>query len=437
MKEKQHDIEYFLNKNNLSLKEYNIDSDVELFISEMKQGLASGSSIPMLPTYIEDDKDIPAGEKVLVLDAGGTNFRAAMVSFNEANEADITDFRKRSMPGIEKELSRKDFFGVIADFIADLALETDKIGFCFSYPMVKSADKDGRLIKFSKEIKAPEVEGQLIGAGVLEALNERGITGIKKIVLLNDTVATLLAGKVSGSSNVFQAYIGFILGTGLNASYHEQNKNIIKEKSLPAAGSQLINMETGSCSILKSGRIDDAFRAATANPDAYKLEKMVSGGYLGSLWLTVLNAAGRDGIFSSESAAVLEKAAADSSISVNGSDLSLFLSDGKLPDFLEGVLNPSDIDAVKKISRSIVERAAYLVSVMLLAIIRKSCEEKSSDKPVCICADGTTFWKMHGLKTMVTDNLDRYLAERNISYRITHIDNAPVIGAAVAGLTNG
>ena len=52
-------------------------------------------------------------------------------------------------------------------------------------------DKDGRLLQFCKEVQAPEVVGELIGKKLLETLGMEE----KQIVILNDTVATLLAGK--------------------------------------------------------------------------------------------------------------------------------------------------------------------------------------------------------------------------------------------------
>ena len=436
MKEKQHEVELFLDKNDISLNSYNVDEDIKSFISEMQLGLDSGSSIPMLPTYVEDEKAVPHGEKVLVLDAGGTNLRTAIVSFSESREAVISKFKKRGMPGVEKEISREDFFDTIAEFIMDLATDVEKIGFCFSYPMVKTAEKDGRLIKFSKEIKAPEVEGQLIGGGLLEALEKRGINNIKKIVLLNDTVATLLAGKAAETEDEFDGYVGLILGTGLNASYHEANTNIGKAENLEPGGSQLINMETGSCSILKSGESDRKFREKTVNPDSYKLEKMVSGGYLGALWVTLLKSAADDGLFSSDfSESVGKVCASGSEFSVNGLDLSIFLSTGKLPDLL-GTVSGKDLEAALQISSALVKRAAYLVSVMLCAILKKSRGNRISGHPVCICADGTTFWKLHGLKELVEENLDAWLKDGDLEYKIIKIENAPVIGAAVAGLTN-
>jgi len=51
-----------------------MDSFYSIFLDEMEKGLAGEeSSLNMIPTYIEADKEIPVNEPVIVLDAGGTN----------------------------------------------------------------------------------------------------------------------------------------------------------------------------------------------------------------------------------------------------------------------------------------------------------------------------------------------------------------------------
>ena len=42
-------------------------------------------------------------KKVIVMDAGGTNFRVAAVHFDKDKNAQIEDFKLHEMPGIEKE----------------------------------------------------------------------------------------------------------------------------------------------------------------------------------------------------------------------------------------------------------------------------------------------------------------------------------------------
>src|SRR5690554_6094798 len=62
-----------------------------LFMEEMERGLATkeGSSLAMIPTYTKADNLITPGEKVIVLDAGGTNFRTCLISFDQNMEVKI------------------------------------------------------------------------------------------------------------------------------------------------------------------------------------------------------------------------------------------------------------------------------------------------------------------------------------------------------------
>ena len=120
------------------------------------------------------------------------------------------------MPGITAEVGKDEFFGTMAGYVRDVAAKSPNVGFCFSYPIEMFPSKDGRALYFSKEIKAPEAAGQMIGESLSQALVRLGVSQPKQFVLLNDTVATLLAGRAETSGRRFDSYIGFILGTGTN-----------------------------------------------------------------------------------------------------------------------------------------------------------------------------------------------------------------------------
>ena len=121
------------------LKADMIDEDevLSLFLSEMEKGLkGEKSSLQMIPTYCTLDSDIKAGDKVIVLDAGGTNFRTCLVTFDENLEPQISDFRKVGMPGVKSEVSAKAFFSTLADNVERLIDKSDKIGYLCNFYMV-------------------------------------------------------------------------------------------------------------------------------------------------------------------------------------------------------------------------------------------------------------------------------------------------------------
>jgi len=289
----------FLTKYKMDPENVNIDDLCSLFLDEMKKGLeGKKSSLMMIPTYINTESEIPVNEPVIVLDAGGTNFRVATVVFNNNKVPTITKFKKFPMPGTGNEtaVGKEEFFDRIAGFMKDSISDSNKIGFCFSYPTKIYPTGDGKLIHFVKEVKAPEVEGSMIGENLLKALKRAGMDSKKEIVILNDTVATLLAGKAQ--SKQFDSYIGFILGTGTNCSYLEKNTNIKKLNGLFKNHHQAINMESGQFNLFKGGNIDTDFLLNTDKPEEGRFEKMISGAYQGALALIVLKQAAVDELFS-------------------------------------------------------------------------------------------------------------------------------------------
>ena len=197
------------------------------------------------------------------------------------------------MPGIDGEISKKEFFHTIAAYVRPLVKEADRIGFCFSYPTEILPDKDGILLQFCKEVQAPEVVGQLIGKNLLETLGMNG----EQIVLLNDTVATLLAGKSASPGKEFDSFIGCILGTGTNTCYIERNSNILKNSDIDCTKSQIINIESGNFGKAPRTDIDLEFDNTTNNPGSYTFEKMISGGYFGGLCFSTLELTSREGVF--------------------------------------------------------------------------------------------------------------------------------------------
>ncbi len=385
----------------------------------------------MIPSFCSPDANPRPGESVIVIDAGGTNFRTCLVTFGKDLEPSISEFRKSSMPGVEHEVSSKEFFAKIADETEHLIDRSDRIGFCFSYAAQILPDHDGVPLFFSKEIKAPEVIGKHLGKEVLAELGRRGHdVSKKKVLILNDTVATLLAAHTKASRG-YDGCIGFILGTGTNTAYIERNDNITKLSSSDKTGdSQIINVESG-CLSLKIGDIDQKFLESTKDPDKYTFEKMISGAYLGPLATMVIRQAVEEGLFSRTFA---KRFAEERSITTIG--LNAFLEENEdcvLSRCCDGL--EEDYDTLMEIIGSFISRAAKLTAANLASAVLKTDFGKDEDHPVLINADGTTFHKTALLKSCTTEYLDAYLAEKGRRAVITQIDDSPIIGSAIGALT--
>ena len=244
----------FLQKYNINCENIDTQKYVDLFLAEMKRGLeGQDSSLKMFPSFIPPSEEIPLNKPVIVIDAGGTNLRTAIVIFEKGNVPVIKEYRHHIMPGFKEEASREDFFKVIANNIKDFLDKSENIGFVFSYQMKMYPDIDGRLVRFTKEIKAKEVEGELIGKNLLLAIKKLGLNYDKKVVLLNDTVASLLAGVLVSANRKFESYIGLIFGTGLNACYLEKNKNIFEKIILKGQGENEIRSDIEAKIIAPTG----------------------------------------------------------------------------------------------------------------------------------------------------------------------------------------
>jgi hexokinase len=370
------------------------------------------------------------------MDAGGTNFRVATVAFGDDGKASISDFKLFKMPGLGGEVSKEEFFGKMAGYISHAVGKSECVGFCFSYPIEMFPNKDGRVLFFSKEIQAPQVEGQMIGENMNSAIVAAGLGGRKKMILLNDTVATLLAGRADASGRRFDSYIGFILGTGTNCSYIEQNKNITKAKNLDPAGSQIINVESGAFGKAPRGIIDKKFDKSLLNPGVNVFEKMISGAYLGPICLRTIQAAVKVKLFSSEVADRLE--GIEELTTKETSDFLYEPQSGTNP--LSKAISSADeqdCETLYRLVDRIIERAAKLTAINLSSAAIKSGKGKNPARPVCIVAEGTTYYHLTSLRQRVEYYLKQYLVEKkNIFYQTINVENATLIGAAIAGLTN-
>lgn len=424
-------VETFLGTHRLRASDINMDHFIELFHSEMAKGLkGEPGSLRMIPTYIEADNEFLKETPVLAIDAGGTNFRAALVKFTSNGKLEIDKVINGVMPGLDMEVSKREFFEIMSGYLRPLADKAIRIGFCFSYPTEIFPDKDGRLLQFCKEVRAPEVVGQLIGKSLLEALGTPG----KKIVLLNDTVATLLSGKSASFDRNFDSFIGYILGTGTNTCYIESNRNILKNPGLDANKSMIINIESGNFGKAPRTDLDISFDNTTLNPGNYTFEKMFSGGYFGGLCLYVLKAAAKEGLFSSQTTGRLSDIRELSSEETN----SYVANTGSNGNVLADCFTDSyDKRNSSYIIDSMISRTAKLVAANLAAVILKTGKGSKPEQPVLITIEGTTFFKLHNLKKRFENYFSEYLdGDRKRYVEFTEVEQSSLIGAALAGLTD-
>jgi len=426
------DINNWLKEQMVSAEAYDADGLIDSFLDEMEKGLnGEVGSLAMIPAYVGTEGSIPAGKPVAVIDAGGTNLRICIARFNDAGGIEHSNFSKQPMPGRDRETTAAEFYTVLVDALEPLKDEFDDIGFCFSYAAAILPDFDGRLLHWTKEIKIPELVGKHIGAGLLDELKARGISG-KQVVILNDTVATLLAGLAQGQSFNASSYIGFILGTGTNTAYVERNENIGKLEGYLDRGAQVINVESGGFAAFKRGLLDLQLDERSENPGRNIFEKAISGAYLGSITLELLQVLASKDVFSDGGGAALSimkdlsTIHIDNLVADNGRDIGVLGSEA---------FTASDRETMKTVFMAAVDRAALLTAVNIAAAVVKSGAGEDTERPVCVNIDGSTYYKTYQLAGKVQAYLGELLAARGLHIRCIHVDDAPATGAAIAGLT--
>ncbi len=426
-------VDQFLAENSLDERRIDVNRLLADFHREMAAGLEGrASSLAMIPAYIPIDKPVPAERPVIVMDAGGTNLRVGVVHFDASGQPHVSRFSKHRMPGAAAPISADAFFNTLADLLMPVIESAESIGFCFSYRAEITPDCDGRLLKWSKQIQAPEVEGTHVGAEIARRLAARGYP--RRITVLNDTVAALLAGKSAGMARRYGAYAGYILGTGTNTAYVERHAAIRKLTGLDPRGGMPINIESGGFGLAPRGPLDERFDATTRDPGAYTFEKMISGGYLGGLGLTVLQAAAEAGLISPAAGAAVRAWPTLDNKDLDDFCDNPFIGTGPLAAL---PLTDDDRRAIQALGGAVYKRAARFAAVNLAAVILKGGGGLDPLAPVCVNVDGSTFYRTRSVafRSRIEAGLREILEPRGIAYELIGVDDAPVIGAAVAGLT--
>ncbi|MDR0451706.1 MAG: hexokinase [Treponema sp.] len=418
-------------------------------LADMDRGLKGQKSVlPMIPSYISPAAEMPPGKQVIALDAGGTNLRASLVQFDGDGKTVTEGTNKIPMPGTQGRVSAEQFFNQIADLTVPLferAKKIEGIGFCFSYPMEITKESDGIPLQFSKEVDAREVIGKKIGEGLKDALSRRGIRAPERMVLLNDTVSTLLSGLVlipadGGTREGEDRYgveagpvIGLILGTGFNTAYPE--KSIPKIGFESEANPQIVVCETGNFNPRYLGPLDREYDATTKNPGTYTQEKASSGAYLGPLTLHILKRAVDEGLLKFKRSAELR-----SWPTLQTKDLNSFM---RAPLAMKGPLGElfgtDERDAVASLSylASIVtKRGALLSAAVVAAMVERIGAGRDPFVPVRIAVEGTTYVVYRGMREALEAHLHIMLnREGPRAYVISPVEQASLLGAAVAALS--
>jgi len=282
-----------LNNDHIHVLEQKMRDAIKLGLT--KEG-HSTSSVKCFPTYV---RELPNGKengKFLSLDLGGTNFRVIFMELTAQKEF-MMDSKIYAIPhdimigpgdGLFDHIAE-----CLANFVHDRKIQDEvlPLGFTFSFPLRQEGLAKGRLVTWTKGFNCAGVEGEDVVALLQQALERRGDVKIEVCAILNDTTGCLMS--CAWRDN--RCRIGLILGTGTNACYLEDIKNIetINKEDFPGQEHMVINTEWGAfgdneeLDFLKT-KWDISVDEMSVNPGKQTFEKMISGMYMGELIRQVL-----------------------------------------------------------------------------------------------------------------------------------------------------
>ncbi|XP_017079619.1 hexokinase type 2 [Drosophila eugracilis] len=284
----------------LAVKGFLIDQEkmvevVERMGKELKMGLAKDTHPrAVIKCFVSYVQDLPTGKergKFLALDLGGTNFRVLIVNLVSSSDVQIIsksyNFPPALMTGPGKALF--DFLAEsLEEFCKEQGLEDTplSLGFTFSFPCQQQGLSKAILVTWTKGFSCEGVVGKNVVSLLQEAIDRRGNLKITNIVVINDTVGTLM----SCAYNHPNCRIGLIVGTGSNACYVEKtvNAECFEGYQTSPKPSMVINCEWGAFGdngVLEFVRTsyDRVVDKITPNPGKQTFEKCISGMYMGEL----------------------------------------------------------------------------------------------------------------------------------------------------------
>ena len=415
----------FLERHGMSARLIDPPEEARRMVSAMEAGLRrEDDGLPMIPTYLRIDGSVPRGEKAIVIDAGGTNFRCGLIRFTEKGPV-LSRVRKTKMPGIERPAGWEEFVSFVADAVEPLAGEADDIGFCFSYSAEITPEIDGRVICIDKEVVINGAEDKLVGASLLRELEKRGVTG-KRVVILNDTAAVLLGGAATLDRSRCGGLIGQVSGTGTNTCC------VLPLRRIEKLGRDedtrvIVNLESGSYGDLPRGDFDLALDAESHNHGVKLLEKLTAGVYLGELSRLILHAAAEEGLLGAETmraiAALGHFDSAELDAWACGEDLGLCANGG-------------EAEVLQTVARDLFERSARAMCSNLLGILLLTGEGTDPERPAVVCAEGSLVQKGRWYRRSLEDSLSRGAAQLGRFVRLQVGEETTLPGAAAAALLN-
>lgn len=416
-------LDSFFMETGISCQTLDLPQEVTKFKQAMSDGYQGNSSLKMIPTYINFQEKIAENSAAIVIDAGGTNLRIALVELRENNHAEITYLKKNPMIGLAEAVTVTEFFEQLVSYLEPIIQKTNKIGFCFSFPTTITPDRDGEVIEMNKGVTINGIAGVKLGEHLKEALQQHGFGINYDVSVVNDTVACLLGGMIIDPMKQYDTFIGFILGTGTNTAFVEPTQSMI------------INIESGGYVGIPQHTIDLAMDMATDNCGKQTFEKMISGAYLGTLAKLLLQKASQAHFFTEKFGQTVMNLT-----HVSTEDLSLFMdypysNYNQIGKLINTDGSDDDRVLVFAIIDQLLTRSAKLVVINLIGIMDYLELGQQPSLPICISSEGSTFFKFKRLNQKILQEVNQY-SKQEAKYFCEFVEarESTLYGTAIAAL---
>uniref|UniRef100_A0A7N8XB27 Hexokinase-2 n=1 Tax=Mastacembelus armatus TaxID=205130 RepID=A0A7N8XB27_9TELE len=375
---------------------------------EIERGLSKAThkeaTVKMLPTFVRSTPDGTENGDFLALDLGGTNFRVLLVKIRSGKRRSVEMHNKiyaipiEVMQGTGEELFDHIVY-CISDFLDYMGMKSARLplGFTFSFPCHQTSLDAGILVTWTKGFKATDCEGEDVVELLREAIKRKEEFELDVVAIVNDTVGTMMTCAYEEPT----CEVGLIAGTGSNACYMEEMRNIeIVEGN---EGRMCVNMEWGAFG--DNGCLDDirtnydqAVDENSLNEGKQRYEKMCSGMYLGEIVRQILIDLTKRGF--------LFRGQISETLKTRGIFETKFLSQIESDRLallqVRAILQQLGLDStcddsiiVKEVCGTVSHRAAQICGAGMAAVVDKIRENRGLDHlDITVGVDGTLY-KLH------------------------------------------
>ena len=430
--------------------EEDIEKNISIILTDMRLGLETKgkSSLAMLPSYLNPFKTLvrplKKDEKIIVIDLGGSNLRTCILSFNAEGIFQILDLKTSKITQREYS-SVSAFFEKIAEEIERFKGEAVTVAFCFSYAIKFLETGKAIILSLSKGLYVHKIENKDIGDELHQALIKRGwessynsslefpAKSSIKVFVVNDTIATLYSA-LTARGNKRSSYVSFILGTGLNAAYIEEDAYLFKGEP------NIIVLEAGAFDKIQGSDFDKQVVAESEEGATHLLEKMCSARYMGCLAKKILERLNQDDLISNSFIAFLNKNSMyDNNLwEFFNNFIEQFDKHSKnefVIDNSKSLVSHQDAITIHYVLDCLIRRSCNISSAIISAICIKNKRRNTKDTPISIAIEGSTILRTHNMLSLLKEKLEEHLLKKHSLYfQIERCENATLIGSAIAVL---